>query len=143
MRGSYSGWGVISSTSSFHFWQNEIHFPTIARLSFFRSKNETNSVHDGLPRECELFEGGSYFSCQCQGNTVCALAVQGHQLFNKLKESPKPPREKSTCQKATRSLVAVEPRRPPTTNVGTETAFRLDQRKHFRKSKHLLRSEVN
>ena len=42
-----------------------------------------------------------------------------------------------------RSLVAVEPRRPPMTDVGTETAFRLDQRKHFRKSKHLLRSEVN
>ena len=33
--------------------------------------------------------------------------------------------------------------RPPMTNVGTETAFRLDQRKHFRKSKHLLRSEVS
>ena len=32
--------------------------------------------------------------------------------------------------------------RPPMTDVGTETAFRLDQRKHFRKSKHLLRSEV-
>ena len=29
------------------------------------------------------------------------------------------------------------------TDVSTETAFRLDQRKHFRKSKHLLRSEVN
>ena len=29
------------------------------------------------------------------------------------------------------------------TDVGTETAFRLDQRKHFRKSKHLLRSEVS
>ena len=43
----------------------------------------------------------------------------------------------------TRSLVAVEPRRPPMTDVGNETAFRLDQRKHFRKSKHLLRSEVN
>ena len=43
----------------------------------------------------------------------------------------------------TRSLVALEPRRPPMTDVGTETAFRLDQRKHFRKSKHLLRSEVN
>ena len=43
----------------------------------------------------------------------------------------------------TRSLVAVEPRRPPMTDAGTETAFRLDQRKHFRKSKHLLRSEVN
>ena len=28
------------------------------------------------------------------------------------------------------------------TDVGTETAFRLDQRKHFRKSKHPLRSEV-
>ena len=26
------------------------------------------------------------------------------------------------------------------TDVGTETAFRLDQRKHFRKSKHPLRS---
>ena len=33
--------------------------------------------------------------------------------------------------------------RPPMTDVGTETAFRLDQRKHFRKSKHLLRSEVS
>ena len=45
----------------------------------------------------------------------------------------------------TRSLIAVEPRRPPMhmTNVGTETAFRLDQRKHFWKSKHLLRSEVS
>ena len=43
----------------------------------------------------------------------------------------------------TRSLVTVEPRRPPLTDVGTETAFRLDQRKHFRKSKHLLRSEVS
>ena len=45
--------------------------------------------------------------------------------------------------KETRSLVAVKPRRPPMTDVGTETAFRLDQRKHFRKSNHLLRSEVN
>ena len=32
---------------------------------------------------------------------------------------------------------------PPMTDVGTETAFRLDQRKHFRKSKHPLRSEVS
>ena len=37
----------------------------------------------------------------------------------------------------------LEPRRPPMTDKGTETAFRLDQCKHFRKSKHLLRSEVN
>ena len=29
------------------------------------------------------------------------------------------------------------------TDVGPETAFRLDQRKHFRKSTHLLRSEVS
>ena len=34
-------------------------------------------------------------------------------------------------------------RRPPMKDKGTETAFRLDQCKHFRKSKHLLRSEVN
>ena len=33
--------------------------------------------------------------------------------------------------------------RPPMTDVGTETAFRLYQRKYFRKSKHLLRSEVS
>ena len=33
----------------------------------------------------------------------------------------------------TRSLVAVEPRRPPMTDVGTETTFRLDQHKHFQK----------
>ena len=33
--------------------------------------------------------------------------------------------------------------RPPVTDVGTETAFRLDQRKHFRKSTLLLRSEVS
>ena len=39
--------------------------------------------------------------------------------------------------------IAEEPRRPPMTDVGTETAFRLEERKHFRKSKHLLRSEVN
>ena len=43
----------------------------------------------------------------------------------------------------TRELVAVEPRRPLMTDVGTNTAFRLDQRKHFQKSKHLLRSEVS
>ena len=35
-----------------------------------------------------------------------------------------------------------EPRRPPMTDVGTESTFRLDQRKHFQKSKHLLMSEV-
>ena len=33
----------------------------------------------------------------------------------------------------TRSLVALEPRRCPMTDVGTETTFRLDQRKHFQK----------
>ena len=33
--------------------------------------------------------------------------------------------------------------RPPMTDIGTETAFRLDQRKHFQKSKHPLRSEVS
>ena len=43
----------------------------------------------------------------------------------------------------TRALVAVEPRRPPVTNVGTETAFRHLQCKHCQKSKHLLRSEVS
>ena len=43
---------------------------------------------------------------------------------------------------ATRAAVALEPRRPPMTNVRTETAFRHDQRKHFRKSKPLLRLEV-
>ena len=50
-----------------------------------------------------------------------------------------------TTMTRTRSLGAVEPRRPPMhmTDVGTGTAFRLDQRKHFRKSKHLLRSEVS
>ena len=37
----------------------------------------------------------------------------------------------------------LEPRRPPMKDEGTETAFRLDQCKHFRKSKHLFRSEVN
>ena len=37
----------------------------------------------------------------------------------------------------------LEPRRPPMKDEGTETAFRLDQCKHFRKSKHPLRSEVN
>ena len=44
---------------------------------------------------------------------------------------------------STRTLVAVEPRRLLMTDVGTETAFRLDQRKQFQKSKHLLRSKVN
>ena len=43
----------------------------------------------------------------------------------------------------TRSLVAMEPRRPRITDAGTKTTFRLDQRKHFQKSKHLLRSEVS
>ena len=40
-------------------------------------------------------------------------------------------------------LVALEPHRPPMTNVGTETAFRHDHCKHFQKSKHLLLSEVS
>ena len=44
---------------------------------------------------------------------------------------------------ANRGLVAVVPRRPPMTYVSTETAFRLDQHKHFQKNKHLLRSEVS
>ena len=39
----------------------------------------------------------------------------------------------------TRALVAVEPRRPPKTNVSTETAFRHDHCKRFQKSKSLLR----
>ena len=30
-------------------------------------------------------------------------------------------------------LVAVKPRRPPMTNLGTETAFRHDHCKHFQK----------
>ena len=38
-------------------------------------------------------------------------------------------------------LVTVEPRRP-LMNVGTETASRHDQCKHFKKCKHLLRLEV-
>ena len=37
------------------------------------------------------------------------------------------------AQHPTRLLVAVEPRRPPVTDVGTETTFRLDQRKRFQK----------
>ena len=41
------------------------------------------------------------------------------------------------------ALVAVEPCRPPKTNIGTETAFRHDHCKHIHwKSKH-LRSEVS
>ena len=40
-------------------------------------------------------------------------------------------------------LVAVEPYRPPMTNVGAETAFRSDHGKHFQKSKHLFWSEVS
>ena len=51
--------------------------------------------------------------------------------------------KKNYLGQPTRELVALEPRRPPMTNVGTETAFRLDQRQHFQKSKHLLRSEVS
>ena len=43
----------------------------------------------------------------------------------------------------TRELVAVAPRRPPVTDIGTETSFRLDQHKHFQKSKHILRSKVS
>ena len=42
----------------------------------------------------------------------------------------------------TRALVAVEPRRPPVTNVGTETAFRHEECKHFQKKWTSLRSEV-
>ena len=42
------------------------------------------------------------------------------------------------CQtNKTRSLVAVEPRRPPKTNKDTETAFRHDHCKTYPKSKHL------
>ena len=50
----------------------------------------------------------------------------------------------TTCEQES-YIVAVEPRRPPMTDayVRTETAFRLDQRKHIQKSKHLLRSEVS
>ena len=37
----------------------------------------------------------------------------------------------------TRALVAVEPHRPPKTNMGTETAFRHNHCKHIQKRKHL------
>ena len=37
----------------------------------------------------------------------------------------------------------MEPRRPPMANVGTETAVRRDECKHFRKCEHLLRSDVS
>ena len=47
------------------------------------------------------------------------------------------------CALSTRALVAVEPHRPPVTNVYTGTAFRHDQCKHFQESKHLLRLEVS
>ena len=40
-------------------------------------------------------------------------------------------------------LVAVEPHRPPMSNVGTETAFRHNHCKHFQKRKHHLGSEVS
>ena len=40
----------------------------------------------------------------------------------------------------TRALVAVEPRRPPTTNEGSQTSFRHDHCKHLQKSKHQQRS---
>ena len=43
----------------------------------------------------------------------------------------------------TKSQGAVEPRRPPMTDVVTETTFRLDQRKHFQKSKHNLSPRVS
>ena len=46
-----------------------------------------------------------------------------------------------SCQQ--QPLVAVEPHKPPETNVGTETAFRHDHCKHFQKSKRLLRLESN
>ena len=46
-------------------------------------------------------------------------------------------------QRLQEPLVAVEPHRPPMTNVGTGIAFRLDHCKHFQKSKHVLRSEVS
>ena len=50
---------------------------------------------------------------------------------------------KQLCKILNKIAGRLEPRRPPMKDEGTETAFRLDQRKHFRKSKHLLRSEVN
>ena len=52
-------------------------------------------------------------------------------------------RLKSTTCDCNKIAGRLEPRRPPMKDEGTETAFRLDQCKHFRKSKHLLRSEVN
>ena len=49
----------------------------------------------------------------------------------------------SACHRQQDPLVAVEPRRPPLTNVSIATAFRQDHCKHFQKSKHLLGSEVS
>ena len=72
-----------------------------------------------------------------QDRQVCPAVVSGHgQLSARLL---------SQCVIMFNKIAGrLEPRRPPMTDEGTETAFfRLDQRKHFRKSKHLLRSEVN
>ena len=100
-----------------------------------------------------LHEGHLHFSFG-QSRTLWPLkyCIQAFWIQEKKRERKKKKnKQKASSEQVlscwvviTRSLVAVVPRPPMSmTDVGTETALRLDQRKHFRKSKHLLRSEVS
>ena len=94
--------------------------------------------------DCEI-------ACDCvkRANMVLGLCICKEIFSSKHAATHKPTSAQPlivttmTDLHLTRELVAVAPRRPPMTDIGTETAFRLDQRKHFQKSKHLLRSEVS
>ena len=84
------------------------------------------------------------FTCDCEQGRFCHDIGAGYAietcnpLWCECRKSQSW-REKCDYKIAGR----LEPRRPPMKDEGTETTFRLDQCKHFRKSKHLLRSEVN
>ena len=93
-----------------------------------------------------IFDSSGFVHCDGRPRNNKMLAMQSNSMMHRaiyIIRSLLPLAMAAALSMSTTSLVAVEPRRPPMTDVGTETAFRLDQRKHFRKSKHLLSSEVN
>ena len=81
----------------------------------------------------------SLLQLECWKESAYHSCILDHYMLYNIQRYIYPFGHKSVYKIAGR----LEPRRPPMKDEGTETAFRLDQCKHFRKSKHLLRSEVN
>ena len=106
--------------------QISLKFAAAKKLRYHRKKRRIAAIISML--RCNYRYGPTYAAYFCTARTMSHVLVHMHNF-----RVPKTNKIASRCAAP----------RPPMTDVGTETAFRLDQRKHFRKSKHLFRSEVS